>query len=74
MFANYAQTIGEVPVKVSMQSWMVKICERQIQLAEPLAEVVQQFRCMRTHFRKRHAWQVGQQPHKVGGAGWRFNL
>ena len=66
VFANYPGPVGQVPVKIAMNSWMIKTCELPIQLAESLAEIAQQFRRMPPYFGERYAGQIGHQPHKVG--------
>src|SRR5262249_1520756 len=65
IFANHAQTVGQVPVKIAVNGLMIEIRERAINQGDAPPEIAQQLRRMTFQVSERDAGQPIDHPYEM---------
>src|SRR5262245_17811550 len=74
IFANYAQTVGQVPVKIALNGRMIEISERAIDPADAPSEIAQQLRRMTLQVAEGDAGQPIYHPYEMSHPGSRSDF
>src|SRR5262245_48660349 len=72
--ANYAQTVGQVPVKIAVNGRMIEISERAIDPADAPSEIAQQLRRMTLQVAEGDAGQPIDHPYEMSHPGSRSDF
>src|SRR5262245_4147882 len=74
IFANHAQTVSQVPVKIAVNGRMIEISERAIDPADAPSEIAQQIRRMTLQVAEGDAWQPIDHPYEMSHPGSRSDF